>query len=499
VVVVACVLAALAVSGPLAGPGGAQGGSGSRRAAPEELPTAEQRRVELSTRLGEIQVALAEAQGRAGSSADAVASIDAVRLPQNRAAREKAERDRAAPVMAQRELILEAFVRGDPRGRHLLDTLREGVFELTVFTEDVLVRTAEDQSAKRIEELDALMARLDEEAVQLEAEREDKARIAAEAAAEAEALAAEKAALEAELASVDRQIARLQANQVGAPLTGLAQVVDRPALAVKIDNLSPARPQSGLNEADVVYEELVESGITRYIAIFQSTDAEKVGPIRSGRTSDLLILANLNRALYGASGGNAYVLDALRGANLVSILDGARGVFYRDPARDAPHNLYSSTEALYGANPGGTSAPPRLFGFRAPNEPVANGRPVAGAVVNVGDETVTYSWNGHGWERQVDGVTEEDANGIPIAPANVVIQFTDYGSSAADAASPEAQVTGEGEAWVLTGGQVVEGTWSRPFPEEVTHYLGPDGQEIGLTPGRTWILLPRPGDAELTG
>lgn len=494
------VLALLSAPVAFAAPGTAQAPTAAPRGPRnvEELPTAEQRRADVSARLEQIQVSLAEAEGRAQRSSETVERIDSVQQPANRARRAEALEERKVPVRARRDLILAAFTRGDPRSRHLLDTLREGVFELTAFTDDVLVRTAEQQAAQRIRELDAEVARLDEEAAALELERADAARVAIEARAEADRLAAEKAQLEAELASVDRQIERLRANQSGAPLTGLATLVDRPALAVKIDNLSPARPQSGLNEADVVYEELVEGGITRYIAVFQSTDAEKIGPIRSGRTSDLLILANLNRALYGASGGNSYVLDALRGANLVSILDGARGVFFRDPDRDAPHNLYSSTEALYGANPGGTSLPPRLFAFRSPTEAVA-GAPVPGAEVRVGDEAVTYRWNGSGWERRVGGETEEDAAGRPIAPENVVIQFTDYGSSAADAASPEAQVTGEGEVWVLTAGQVVKGTWSRPFPEEITHYLGPDGQEIGLTPGRTWILLPRPGDAELLG
>lgn len=496
VVALAVALATVAMSGPLAGQGVAQG-SGRSQPSPDELPTAEQRRADISARLAQIQVTLAETQGRAESAREAVVAIDEQRLPQNRAARAKADSDRAVPEMAQKELLIAAFVRGDPKSKHLLETLRDGAFDLSAFTDDVLVRTAEDQAAARIVELRQLAVRLDQEAAAMQAEREAKLSAAALASAEAEQLAAEKAQLEAELASVDRQIERLQANQGGAPLTGLPVLEDRPALAVKIDNLSPARPQAGLNQADIVYDELVEGGITRFIAIFQSTDAPKVGPIRSGRTSDLLILANLNRALYGASGGNSYVLDALRGANLVSILDDGGGVFYRDSSRDAPHNLFSSTEALYGANPGGTSAPPRLFAYRAPTAPVANGRPVRGVEVRVGDEPVTYLWNGAGWERQVDGETQLDAEGVPIAPENVIVQFTDYGSSAADSASPEAQVTGEGEAWVLTGGHVVQGTWSRPFPEEITMVLGPDGQEIGLTPGRTWIPLARPGRADL--
>lgn len=502
-------LAAVAAVGPLATPSDAQtptptpspttSPTTSAAADAEGLPTAEQRRADVSARLAQIQVSLAETEGRALRGQDELTAIDEERLPANAAAQAKAIADRVAPERARRELVLDTFINGDPRSTHLLDTLRDGVLSLDAFVQDVLGRAAEDWARGRLAELDELSARLGDEAVALRAERDDTAAAAGSAVAAADALRIEQATLTEELASVDRQIERLKANTTGAPLTGLANLVSRPALAVKIDNLSPARPQSGLNQADLVYEELVEGGITRYIAVFQSTDAAAVGPIRSGRTSDLLILANLNRALYGASGGNSYVLDALRGANLVSILEDAPGVFYRLGTRGAPHNLYSSTKALYDANPGGTSEPPRLFSYLAPGEVVANGRPTTGVEVEVGNDSVTYTWNGKGWQRSVGGRPEVDADGVAIAPENVILQFTDYGSSAADSNSPEAQPTGQGEAWVLTAGQVVQGTWSRPFPEEVTHYAGPDGLEIRLTPGRTWIPLPRPGSASLLG
>ena len=491
----AAVVALAALSGPLALPGGAQ--DDRQQDASAELPTTEERRSQLSARLGQLQVQLSEAVGRAETAAETATDIDTVRLPANVAARRRAVEDRVAPERARRELVVDSFVRGDPRSRHLLETIRDGTFGLDAFFDDVLVRTAEEGARQRLRELDELEVRLAREAVELEAELTRSTAEAAGARAEAELLSAEKAVLEAELASVERQIQRLRANATGAPLTGVGTALDRPALAVKVDNLSPARPQSGLNQADLVYEELVEGGITRYIAVFQSTDAPRVGPVRSGRTSDLLILANLNRALYGASGGNRYVLDALRGANLVSILEDAQGVFFRDPDRNAPHNLYSSTTALYGANPGGTSRPPRLFAYRAPGDPVAGGRPAGAVEVAVGDDVVTYTWTGTGWLRSLDGEPETDAEGVPIAPENVILQFTDYGTSAADAASPEAVVTGRGQAWVLTGGQLVEASWERPFPEEATRFVGPDGQEVGLTPGRTWIPLPPAGRASV--
>ncbi|MBT4477400.1 MAG: DUF3048 domain-containing protein, partial [Actinobacteria bacterium] len=81
----------------------------------------------------------------------------------------------------------------------------------------------------------------------------------------------------------------------------LGQDTDRPALAIKIDNVFAAWPQSGINQADVVYEEVVESGLTRLIAIFQTQSPGTVGPIRSARTSDPILLEGFDRPLFAYS------------------------------------------------------------------------------------------------------------------------------------------------------------------------------------------------------
>lgn len=139
------------------------------------------------------------------------------------------------------------------------------------------------------------------------------------------------------------------------PLTGADAPEDvdlqRPVLAVKIDNASRARPQAGLESADVVYEELVEGGITRFLAIFHCRDAERLGPVRSGRMVDPDLLQQYAPVLFAYSGANDSVLGKVASTpGVVDLQHGKLGsAYFRQPGRPAPHNLFTSTEAIRGA------------------------------------------------------------------------------------------------------------------------------------------------------
>lgn len=279
--------------------------------------------------------------------------------------------------------------------------------------------------------------------------------------------------------------------------------LDRPALAIKIDNSSRARPQTGLGLAEVVFEEMVEGGISRYIAVYRSWDAPVVGPVRSARTSDLDILANLNRPLFANSGGNRKVLDALAGTDLVNVnVAKAGGAYFRSPNRRTPHNLYTRPTTLRSsgaARPAGLM--PELFTFRRPGESLAaSARSIGGVDIRFGATRATYVWDDAlgGWQRSTDGVTAVDAaDGEPLAPENVIVQFTRYGQSAADSRSPEAISVGSGEAWFMFEGRLVEGRWSRATAESPTVYTDASGSAVRLSPGRTWISLAPPNSASI--
>ena len=295
------------------------------------------------------------------------------------------------------------------------------------------------------------------------------------------------------------------------PLTGMPiddpAKASRPALVVKIDNAQPrtgqgGRPQAGINSADVVYEEVVEGSVTRFASIFHSMDADPVGPVRSARTTDLLLMAPLNRPLFAWSGANAGVVEQVRRADIVDVgYDAATGAFNRRGDRRAPYNLFSSTQAIRAAAPAEDRPPPQLFQYRGADEAPAGGREVGGIHINFGggpgSAPVDFEWDGSGWARSQRGTEHVDAAGQRIAPPNVIVQLTPYVEvQCCDAAGfpiVEAQLVGEGDAWVLTGGQLIEGRWSRPSLAEVTRYSTADGEPIRLTPGRTWVSIAPPG------
>jgi hypothetical protein len=305
--------------------------------------------------------------------------------------------------------------------------------------------------------------------------------------------------LEGEIVRLEGEIELIQELPPTRRWSGLpGDEIRRPALAVKIDNVSVARPQEGINQADVVYEELVEAGLTRLIAVFQTTGARSVGPIRSARTSDPPLLEGFGRPLFAYSGANRGTRGAVAASELTDIgYDTASSLYWRSTSRRAPHNLFSATDRLWGKYPERDEMPTAPFTFRTVlDELHPSAEPVAGVFIDFGHAEIDYAWNGEGWERTHNGDAHSDSDGVRVAPSNVVIQFTTYGTSSADSRSPEAQTVGSGEAWVFTDGHLVRGRWERPDKSRPAALVA-DGRPIRLTPGRTWVALARPGTAEI--
>ena len=315
-----------------------------------------------------------------------------------------------------------------------------------------------------------------------------------------------------------------------------------PAVVVKIDNSPDSRPQTGINEADIVYELLVE-GITRYALVFHSNIVDPVGPVRSARSSDIDLGANLSTPLFSWSGGNAGVVGEVKNAERKGILidashDAASPAYYRANDRQAPHNLYVHLPQLLELKaPANSGNPAPIFNFRkvatSPSTTTTSststtskksasttttiamptttttllGSPTPGFTLDFGGVTVDYVWNPatKGWSRlQVDQTHPRaksstlDTAGVQVSPENVIVQFIDYGQSPSDSRSPMALTVGSGKVLVFSDGRVVAGTWSRASAEKPTTYTAADGTPILLTPGRTWVALPRVGSAVVT-
>jgi len=182
---------------------------------------------------------------------------------------------------------------------------------------------------------------------------------------------------------------------VGDPAT-----VARPVLVVKIDNVADAHPQSGINQADVVYEELVENSSTRLMVMFQSTDATPIGPIRSARPTDVLLFSPLNKPLFAWFGSETSgarddrQLQHRRRRQTTPAVD----QYYRDSSRAAPHNLFiQGYTSMIAAHQEDAGAPPRCSTTARRTSHWAQGRGQSAAstscsVTSAADAPVDYSW-----------------------------------------------------------------------------------------------------------
>jgi hypothetical protein len=282
----------------------------------------------------------------------------------------------------------------------------------------------------------------------------------------------------------------------GLPATGSSADRNRPALFVKIENSPDARPQTGLESADVVYEVVAEGGITRFAAVFQSTDPGEVGPIRSVRGQDPDLAAPLKGLAVFAGGIPDYVQQIRGVAQDLSTSSslGEGPPFRRDPARRAPHNLYGETAGFWAkAESPYNEAPGKLFSYGG----APAGAPSATAVtVDFSPAaTVSWRWDGSAWRRSQAGRSFTVTGSGRIGPANLVVQFVDVrDTDVRDPAGnpvPLSTLIGSGDAEIFRNGQVIRGTWSKEDQDSRTRYSA-GGDDLALTPGRTWVeLVPR--------
>jgi hypothetical protein len=292
------------------------------------------------------------------------------------------------------------------------------------------------------------------------------------------------------------------------PLTGMTSYTPqdwqkRPVLAIKVGNSANERPQAGLDRADLIYEEVVEGGVTRFMAIFSTNQAPRVGPVRSVRKVDPDLLQPIG-GLFGYSGGVPPVVSKLRetpgvhdvGANVAS------GAYRRDSARKQPYNLYTSTDDLWAGREKAAPQPKALFSWLATDEdPTAGGDEVANEV------KMSFAGNGANLRYDFDKKTGEylrfvndaphtvegDADDIQLSFRNVLVQMveTAQGSTVDTAGlrSVDIDVTGSGSAVLFRGGRALRGRWSRASDGDVTQFVDVAGGPLKLAPGETIVEL----------
>lgn len=293
------------------------------------------------------------------------------------------------------------------------------------------------------------------------------------------------------------------------PLTGTAAraVGDAylPALAVKIDNVDAARPQAGINQADIVVEEMVEGGLTRLLAVFHSEMPEMVGPVRSARSTDVPILRSLGRPLFAWTGANTTFAETIRSLSIVDVgLEALPDRYTELAGRSAPSHLFVDPVDLFVDVVGQGGPPPPLLSYAEIAADLTEPRPADGVTVAFGTTQIGFAWDQsiQRWARTQDGTAHVDTDGIVVAPTNVIIQFVEYADTGLTDSNgqsiPEAVLEGAGEAWFFTGGQVTDGRWEDDGFDAAPRYSA-RSIIFGFRPGPTWIILAPAGSAELIG
>jgi len=267
---------------------------------------------------------------------------------------------------------------------------------------------------------------------------------------------------------------------------------DHPALAVKIDNQQSARPQIGLDRADLVFEELVEGGLTRYAALWHSDVPDDVGPVRSVRPMDPDILSSFG-GIVAYSGGQPQFVEAMQNTPLVNVVfdTDETGLFRRVAERESPHDVVLSAAEVVQRN--SELAPPgRQFDY-------ADSAATSGAALT-GDATTAIltafsASSGRGWTwdaaagaylRSQDGDVDLDAGGVQLAATNVVVLRVDVDRSTE---VPRTLLSGSGEAWVSSNGATLAATWFKDAAVAPIRLADAAGATVDLAPGNTWIEL----------
>jgi hypothetical protein len=308
---------------------------------------------------------------------------------------------------------------------------------------------------------------------------------------------------------------------VTAPLTGVkyeqgtpeANGLTGPSVACKVDNSDAARPQQNLNKTDMVFDEMVEGGLTRFVAVFHSqllnTDADPkavgVAPVRSIRPMDPDIISQFG-GIVCYSGGQLKFVNMMRATkvfNASETSEQGNHTFSRLTTRQAPHNVQVNVKLL-AANHPEIAAPQQGFDFAGTLEgatAVAAGNSVSR--IKVAFPAALAEWvpsaDGTQWLRIQDGKVDTDsATKEQLHATNVVVLDVQEDRSYADPKYghiPKAVLIGKGKAWVFTGGKYVDAQWSKSSQTARIILTDAKGAAINLAPGNTWVEL-KPADPE---
>lgn len=264
-------------------------------------------------------------------------------------------------------------------------------------------------------------------------------------------------------------------------------------LAVKIDNVAPARPPTGLENADLVYVEQVEAGLSRILAAYSSDVPSVIGPVRSARETDLELLRQFDRPTLAYSGAQSRLLPSIEAAPLDPLPPSkAPNAYFRSPDRPAPHDLYLRPENIPHDSTDVNAAEDIELRFAAAP---AGGTPVDERTVAYPSARFTFTWSADSgrWLIGMDGSPARTASGERLGTANVLLQnvdvhpsrFRDRGGNT----TPFTETVGSGSARVLRDGTAYDVAWERDTAASATEFTTNDGKPMTFADGQIWIVF----------
>lgn len=292
-------------------------------------------------------------------------------------------------------------------------------------------------------------------------------------------------------------------------LPGPEGAISQPVIMMKIENDPSVRPQSGLAAADLVVEELVEGGMTRFATFFQSNIPEEAGPVRSARHVDASIASPVADYFVasGAAGVTIAYLDQNMPINIVRIYEGGIG-FHRTNYHPAPHNLFQYPLDIIGSNAAAES--PASGWFVQPTTALTTATVTGDPISKIALEfskgnKPNWTWDeAKGvWVRDDGSKAHMDKSGVQLSATNVVVmKITTVDAGYKDPAGgyvPRTVLEGTGEGYVLAGNKMTAITWSKPDVKSPVTMTDKAGAIVGTLPGNTWVeLIPVEGSATFT-
>jgi len=279
------------------------------------------------------------------------------------------------------------------------------------------------------------------------------------------------------------------------PLTGVGPVPAGPVLGVKVDDTENGRPSRGIDQADVIYIEEAEGGLTRMLAVFD-THKPVVEAVRSVRASDAELLAQYGAITLVASGGGGDSLTTLDRSIVKGVINDRGGPgFSRDANRPAPYNLQSDLAQVSAAVHTGRV---KSIGFNfSKSYPALASAPAVPAVhAVVGSTGIDFTWQPTigKYVRMIGGQQLLTAGGSPVAATNVLVQQCQVSVNPNDVdvegnASRYTHTVGSGRIILYRNGKRIIGKWSRPNSAAPTKYTDLSGKPLELAPGTSFVVL----------